>query len=66
MRRLALVITSLLSGCVMGIPDSGPAPVKHEPCQIWVVQQPDNTAVCVSRDEWERYWKPVLIPKQEL
>lgn len=49
----------ILPGCA---PFRGDSPPVAKRCQIWVVQQPDNTAVCISRDEWERYWKPVLVP----
>ncbi len=39
----------------MGIPDSGPAPPKPpEPCEVWIVVQPDNVARCVSRARMRR------------
>jgi hypothetical protein len=44
----ALVL--FLPGCVMGIPDSGPAPPrKPEPCEVWITRYPERTAICVSR-----------------
>lgn len=39
----------------MGIPDAGPAPPpKPEPCEVWIVVHPDNTARCVSREHARR------------
>ena len=50
----------LIAGCATGRED-WQKPIK--PCQVWIIQQPENTALCVSRDEWNRYWKPILIPQ---
>lgn len=61
MRRLAALITSLsLAGCAMGIPDADPPVPPVKPCQVWIVLEPDHTASCVTRDEFERAMKGVL------
>ncbi len=57
---ICLQVVLFLSGCVMGIPDADPPVPKVKPCEIWVIQYPERTAVCISRAEFERYWKPIL------
>jgi hypothetical protein len=49
-----------MSGCVMGIPDAGPAPPKREPCEVWIIERPENRARCVSRERMMREMRGVL------
>lgn len=59
MRQLT-AICLLLQGCVMGIPDANPPVKPPKPCEVWVVQRPENTVVCVTREEFNRAMKGVL------
>lgn len=36
MKLAALVVSALLAGCAIGIPDAVPPPPRAKPCQIWV------------------------------
>lgn len=62
MRRLLLLVLPALamSGCVMGIPDANPPVKPPKPCEVWIIERPDNTARCVTRDEFGRLMKGVL------
>lgn len=57
MRRFIILITSLLSGCVMGIPDADSPVVKLKPCEKIVILQPENKAVCLTKEAFGRYIK---------
>jgi len=57
--RLALLCL-LLTGCA---PFRGDSPPVVKPCQIRVRDYDRRTETCVSREEWNRYWKPVLAPE---
>lgn len=59
MRNIAIcaLLMMFLSGCVMGIPDSGPAMPKPKVCEKWIVDADRNTAVCVSAAEFERWMR---------
>lgn len=59
--RYALISTlMLICGC-MPFRDELTPPVKL--CQVWVVDHDRNIVTCVSRDEFNRYWRPALIPE---
>lgn len=57
--KLALVCL-LLSGCALGIPDAGTALPKVKPCQVWVFEEPEHRARCVTREEFNRMMRGVL------
>lgn len=50
----------LLAGCVMGIPDSGPAVRKAKPCEKYIIVEPDHKAVCMTREEFDRWMRKNL------
>lgn len=65
MRPVIIVLCLMLAGCVMGIPDAGPAPPKPpEPCEIWVIDYSRQRAVCMSRERFRREVAPVLLPSE--
>ena len=54
MRLTVTLLALLCAGCVTGIPDYYPPPPKPEPCEVWIIVRPDNTARCVSRERMRR------------
>jgi hypothetical protein len=60
MLRLFPLLGLLLGGCVMGIPDADPPVPKVKPCQVIIVERPENRARCVTRAEFERLMKGIL------
>jgi hypothetical protein len=66
MRRVwiasGLVALAALSGCTPYQREWQPKP---RLCQIWVIDHHRRDAVCVSREEFDRYWRPVLLPPSQ-
>lgn len=50
----SLLALLLVSGCVFGIPDSGPPPVHNEPCEV-VVKDDQGHTECVSRVKFQKW-----------
>lgn len=59
-RTTCLLLALFLPGCAMGIPDADPVVPPVKPCKVVVIQEPEHTATCMSRDEFERAMKGVL------
>jgi hypothetical protein len=56
-RILAVLLIALLAGCAY----APPAPKPYS-CDIRTNDYGHGKSGCVSRDDWERNWRPVLAP----
>lgn len=65
MKQLALTLISILvSGCVQLAEREYYEGPKVKPCEKLVVLHPEETVVCMTREEFARYLKKILPPSQ--
>lgn len=62
--KLVLLCLVLLTGCVQMAEREYYEGPKVKPCEKIVILHPEETVVCMTRDEFARYLKKVMPPEQ--